>query len=583
MGYLELNVSMESRTGSVSSGLEGSSGVRRQKIKNIPFCPQSSSKAAQSIVKDHMLSHYKKIYSAKATIDTSAPKSLMQSVKYNDQIRKQQQKKDDRPSSAFSSSHRNSRTSCFSAQYDENPYHFSRSSIVASTPRLNSSVNAKDIVYPSCSVNSHYARPSSERRYRSPDTTFQRKQSTCSLVASRDQVCYNTFQDPVKKTYSGDLLEKHSQHFTQKKPFTPKTLKSDKSSYLSRYRYYRGPQIKSSQDDSNSKLLGGETVGQSSDHKEYTEKPDGPSQEYSTEHEWSEDEVTGSYLPPLQHEHKMKSRDNSFFDSSSRFSPEVGKSPIRSRILAEEEELLYLEFISSVTEDILSRGHISDRMLNRVMNQHIEMNLHRLDEGKMRHLLEVLNNEFEEPFDISTSTKVPLKHGKALLDSVFSHFKFGPKPVETKEDDDVITHALQINHPDLSDYDDLPWVSTRPCSPVRTASSTKTRAEDEKKENDEEGVGLKFCSGDLIDSSQDSQEDFLQTDITEMNVQNENCEHTTTSSDVNQSDKLSKEAEDLGNILSESLHMSSKTDSENVVAAEETNTNQHEDVSDDDF
>uniref|UniRef100_A0A3B5MGA8 Spermatogenesis associated 7 n=1 Tax=Xiphophorus couchianus TaxID=32473 RepID=A0A3B5MGA8_9TELE len=428
----------------------------------LAFCPQSSSKAAQSIVKDHMLSHYKKIYSAKGELH-------------------------------------------FRYMFNK------RSSIVASTPRLNSSVNAKDIVYPSCSVNSHYARPSSERRYRSPDTTFQRKQSTCSLVASRDQGCYNTFQDPVKKTYSGDLLEKHSQHFTQKKPFTPKTLKSDKSSYLSRYRYYRGPQIKSSQDDSNSKLLGGETVGQ------------------------------------------------------------------------REEELLYLEFISSVTEDILSRGHISDRMLNRVMNRHIEMNLHRLDEGKMRHLLEVLSNEFEEPFDISTSTKVPLKHGKALLDSVFSHFKFGPKPVETKEDDDVITHALQINHPDLSDYDDLPWVSTRPCSPVRTASSTKTRAEDEKKENDEEGVGLKFCSGDLIDSSQDSQEDFLQTDITEMNVQNENCEHTTTSSDVNQSDKLSKEAEDLGNILSESLHMSSKTDSENVVAAEETNTNRHEDVSDDDF
>ncbi|PWA16302.1 hypothetical protein CCH79_00004740 [Gambusia affinis] len=542
MGYLELNVSMESRTA---------------------FCPQSSSKVARSIIKDHMLSHYKKIYSAKATIDTSAPKSLMQN---NDQMRKQQQWKDDRPSSAFSSSHRNSRTSCFSAQYDENPYHFPRSSIMASTPRLNSSFNAKDIVYPSCSVNSHYARPSSERRYRSPDTTFQRKQSTCSLVASRDQGFYKTFQDPVKKTYSGDLLEKHSQHFTQEKPFTPKTLKSDKSSYLSRYRYYRGPQIKSSQDDSNSKLLGGETAGESSDHKEYTEEPDGLSQEYSTEHEWSEDEVTGSYLPPLQHEHKTKSRDNSFFDSSSR-----------------EEELLYLEFISSVTEDILSRGHISDRMLNRVMNRHIEMNLHRLDEGKMRHLLEVLRNEFEEPSDRSTSTKDPLKHGKALLDSVFSNFEFGPKPLETKEDDDIIPHALQINPPDLSDYDDLSWVSTRPCFPVRTSSSTKTRAEDEKKEKDEESVGLTFCSGDLIDSSQDSQGDFLQTDITEMNVQNENYEHITMSTDVNQSDEPSKEAEDLGNFLSESLHMSSKTDSENVVAAEETNTNQHEDVSDDDF
>lgn len=28
-----------------------------------------------------------------------------------------------------------------------------------------------------------------------------------------------------------------------------------------------------------------------------------------------------------------------------------------------EEELIYLEFVSAVTEDILSRGHISDRFV----------------------------------------------------------------------------------------------------------------------------------------------------------------------------------------------------------------------------
>lgn len=33
-------------------------------------------------------------------------------------------------------------------------------------------------------------------------------------------------------------------------------------------------------------------------------------------------------------------------------------------LLNREEELMYLEFISAVTEDILSRGHISDRFTN---------------------------------------------------------------------------------------------------------------------------------------------------------------------------------------------------------------------------
>lgn len=33
-------------------------------------------------------------------------------------------------------------------------------------------------------------------------------------------------------------------------------------------------------------------------------------------------------------------------------------------LLDREEELVYLEFISAVTEDILSRGHISERFVD---------------------------------------------------------------------------------------------------------------------------------------------------------------------------------------------------------------------------
>ncbi|XP_047201447.1 spermatogenesis-associated protein 7 homolog [Girardinichthys multiradiatus] len=581
MGHAKLKTSMESRTGSVSSGLECSSGVRRQTLKVSPFCPHSSSTLTQSIINDHMVSHYKKIYSAKAAIDTSVPKSLLQSVKYNDQIRKQQQKKAVRPHSGFSSSHRNSRTSCFSAEYDESPYLCSRSSIV-STSRFTNSFNAKDIVYPSSSVNSRYTRPSSERRYRSPDAAFQRKQSACSLVASRDQSFYKTFQDPVKKTYSGDLLDKHSQHFTLEKPFTPKTLKSDKSSYLSKYRFYRAPPIKSSQDGSKSRLLGGETVCKSTNHKQYTEKLDKAFQECPTEHDWSEDELTGVYLSPLRlQKQKIKRREHYFFGSSSRVSPEGGKSLIKSLISAEEEELLYLEFISAVTEDILSRGHISNRMLNRVMNQHIGMNLHQLEESKMRHLLEVLCNEFKEPSNISTSSEDPQKNGKAFLDSIFSHFESGTKPVKPKEEKDILTHSSLINHSDLSDCDNILQLSTPSCSPVRTASSTKKREKDKKTKSYEEGVTT--CSDEVTDTTITNQGDIHEIDMTAVNIQNENDEHMTMSNDGNQGDGPSKEVEDLANILSESLHMSSKTDSENVATADEAHTSQHDDVSDDDF
>lgn len=134
---------------------------------------------------------------------------------------------------------------------------------MVSSPRFCTSFHAKEIVYPSFKAgpqnHSHHLRSTSEFKYRSPGATSTRKLSACSIEASGDQSCYKTFQDPVQKTYSGDLLQKHSQHFTHDKPFTPKTLKSDKSSYLSKYRYYRAPRRNLTQDCTNSRLMRQET------------------------------------------------------------------------------------------------------------------------------------------------------------------------------------------------------------------------------------------------------------------------------------------------------------------------------------
>lgn len=209
----------------------------------------------------------------------------------NDQITQERLRRGGRPQSASSLSQRNSRASCspaqvrnqdrftdvslrsqtlfknnmfpfqsrLSVQYDDSRYLYSRSSSVSS-PGFSSSFHAKEIVYPSYTVDSdkfsHHIRPASEIKYRSPpEATSHRRQSAYSMGASGDHSHYTSFQDPVQKTYSGDLLQKHSQHFTQDKPFTPKTLKSEKSSYLSQYRYYRAPRRKPTQDSTSSKCM----------------------------------------------------------------------------------------------------------------------------------------------------------------------------------------------------------------------------------------------------------------------------------------------------------------------------------------
>lgn len=116
------------------------------------------------------------------------------------------------------------------------------SSSTASSPRFGTSFRPTEAVHQASAQRPlHRGRPTSEIKLRSTTVTLNRKQSACSVGALEDQVCYKSFQDAARKTYNGDLLEKHSQHFTQDKPFTPKTLKSESNSYLSSYRYYRAP------------------------------------------------------------------------------------------------------------------------------------------------------------------------------------------------------------------------------------------------------------------------------------------------------------------------------------------------------
>ncbi|NXX26481.1 SPAT7 protein, partial [Nicator chloris] len=55
-----------------------------------------------------------------------------------------------------------------------------------------------------------------------------------------------------------------------------------------------------------------------------------------------------------------------------------------------EEELLYLTFIEDVTNEILRLGIFSNRVLDQLFECHIEANKNRLDEGRMRRMLDVL-------------------------------------------------------------------------------------------------------------------------------------------------------------------------------------------------
>lgn len=138
-----------------------------------------------------------------------------------------------------------------SARGAESTY-FNSGGSVLSSPRFSTSFNCKQIVYSSqMGAASHNLRPYSELSYKSPKSQRHRLTLSCATSSSQDK--FKSFQDPTQKTYSGDILHKHSHCFTQEKPFTPRTLKTDCKSTLCTYRYYTPADRKEAEEKTQSK------------------------------------------------------------------------------------------------------------------------------------------------------------------------------------------------------------------------------------------------------------------------------------------------------------------------------------------
>uniref|UniRef100_A0A8C5HM02 Uncharacterized protein n=1 Tax=Gouania willdenowi TaxID=441366 RepID=A0A8C5HM02_GOUWI len=491
--------------GSVSSGLGFSSDVRKRSLKVNPFWPQYSSKVTEPIIQNDMMFHYKRIITAKSAIDTSVPESYVCFVKNKDRIKQNQQRRS-RPQSAVSRSQKSRRASCSSAQTNssvcdaDGPDVCLRSSVVSS-PRVTTTFHSNEPVYSSPKTNAKRTHPASGKKQGSTEASSQRRKSACSLRASEDQNMYKTFQVPEQTTCSGDLLQKHSHLFTPDQPFTPKLLKSEKSSSLSNYRYYRAPPRTKS--------------------KECEQVLDESSQDLTTDHEGSQAELSETFLSSSsQQSRNTNSQDRDFFNDPERASPDDSKaSEMGTRSVSAEEEIEYLQFISAVTEDILSRGHISDRyssllftinysfslfkmyssvfsslgssnkssngiwtticttLMRLVCNFHHETNLcfgffyncNSYFQVKVRHLLEVLRQDFDQPTNFYSNEELD-KEEDNHLDSLALHLQPGEGQSKAKANNDLFFNGSQEIYQDPSGYGEPQQSSTPSGSPERITS-----------------------------------------------------------------------------------------------------------------
>ncbi|KAB0399271.1 hypothetical protein E2I00_013253 [Balaenoptera physalus] len=199
--------------------------------------------------------------SRRAAVDCSVPLSMSASIKYADQQRREKLKKElarcERElkltkTAMQSNSKSNSKSLLNTLQkppgepQDEdaalieevNGFPSFKRSPVTSSERLHLSPPKSGKVLTNGTEKNSSSFPSSMDyaasgpRKSSSGTSYGRRPRSTSLNSQR-------FQLVISKAPSGDLLDKHSELFSNRHlPFTPRTLKTEAKSFLSQYRYY---------------------------------------------------------------------------------------------------------------------------------------------------------------------------------------------------------------------------------------------------------------------------------------------------------------------------------------------------------
>ncbi|XP_029397014.1 spermatogenesis-associated protein 7 isoform X5 [Mus pahari] len=391
--------------------------------KSNAFCTDSSSLRLTTLqlVKNHMAVHYNKILSAKAAVDCSIPVSVNTSIKYADQQRREKLRKE--------------LARC------EKEFKLSKSSM-----QINSKMNSKFFVN-SLQKGLHLSLPESSKMLMSGTqkhaSTSPSRYSGCGHSCDRRPRSAHQFQVVIAKTPSGDLLEKHSDLFSNKQsPFTPRTLKTEAKSFLSQYRYYTP--AKRRKDFSDQRMEAETQTELSSFNSELgtAEKMSSKDSEVNVNQvpnymrNGAEDKIAP--LPSQGQNLAWDSIHDGILQQSSERAPcklSTEFSP-DSKIYSDEEELLYLSFMENVTDDILKLGLFSNRFLERLFERHIKKNKHHLEEGKMRYLLHGLKVDLG---CVSEEDPAKQKHFR-LLNQLHFQKALISRENEFVSDEEIVSH-----------------------------------------------------------------------------------------------------------------------------------------------
>lgn len=341
-------------------------------LKSSALAPTAMSYMGQDFIANHMKSHYRRITSAKAAVDTSPPKSMRAHIKVRDQKKRAALEsragtpslRTRSPSMEFLSSTHNETSYLNSTRNWQSPGQRQ----ATGTP-IHRSMSVQ-------SLNRHYppAVPSSSPR----DLPVQDRSTPVSARILTRPPISPIAKEPKQGTERRDhYISRHGinqgtlQNLDKSEPTGSDRLNGNISTLLASY------------DKPNNMKNPVTAAESSSDDKRLTRtdvksgvRQDFENSSMSVRH----DSVPRLDLTDVQYSHRgppsIRTTDSTDFKAS-----------------IWEEEQKYLKFISDVTTDILARGIFSNRVLKQVFEMHIERRKDHLDESRLCEMIEQLKED----------------------------------------------------------------------------------------------------------------------------------------------------------------------------------------------
>ncbi|CAF0790384.1 unnamed protein product [Brachionus calyciflorus] len=403
--------------------------------KSSPLATESCKLGNQFITAQNLASHYKRINSAKSSIDTSAPKSLIKSVKAQDRVKREilrnswANRNTERAKSAETQSISEEKSESKSFTTVSRTLKSENTRVLPDQKKINQSVS-------NMAINFTKHNPSRVMLYKPKDPEPEEKHQFVNFenreknarnmmttllfnVHATNDPNLSGIQNPALKAMSRlvsghnyDVLDIHAHKFKQPShEFQPRIKDVEKSSSKLRESTCYEPPRRQKKINFVEKDL--ESTRISNDHEIKNLKNQKLN---SSKIESDDDENDFDFVRTVREPSRDQLNNSNILNSFTSRRLTASQTSLK-RAVEKEEELKYLAFVKDVTDDILQRGLISNRVINNCFNYHLNKNKKQLDEKKMRDLLDTLRQDIGIPDEDDTeiTTKYYQTVNKAIL------------------------------------------------------------------------------------------------------------------------------------------------------------------------